>query len=127
MHADFRALLLTSAEVSAILGNRINWKAAPQGGVRPYAVLHFIGQNNDHHMAGADDLKEARVQVSVFANTYSEAIASEAAIRRACDGHSGGVFQGIFHAGSRDGAEGGTNEAGGPFSVLIDFLINWSE
>ena len=127
MHNEFRGLLLSDPALVAIFAGRIHWRPAPQGTARPYAVLDEIGTNNEHTMSGPDALNESRVQVSAYADTYAEGLQIKRAIRAAADGHSGGIFQGIFHAGTRDGSEVGGSEALGPRSVQIDFLINWSE
>lgn len=126
MEEEFMAFLLADSGISALLGNRIYWKKAPQGVGRPYVVLHKISGIRDHHMKRPDSLTASRVQVDVIADTYAVAKALERALDAACDGYSGGNMQGIFHAGVRDGVEGGTNEAERPFMVSIDYIINWS-
>lgn len=126
MEEELMAILLADSGVNALLGGRAYWKKAPQGVSRPYVVLHKIGGNRTHNMQGPDSLTVSRVQIDGYADTYANAKAVERAMDAACDGYSGGNMQGIFHAGSRDGLEGGTNEAERPFLVSVDFIINWS-
>ncbi|WP_304615842.1 tail completion protein gp17 [Paracoccus sp. (in: a-proteobacteria)] len=127
MHTQFRALLAGNAALAALLPGGVHWRPAPQGTVRPYAVLDEIGTTNEHTMQGPDKLNESRVQVSAYADTYAQAAQIKRAVKAAADGHRGGIFQGIFHAGTRDGSEVTGGEAQGPRSVNIDFLIKWSE
>jgi len=47
-------------------------------------------------------------------------------VRAVLDGYSGGGFQGVFLAGSRDTREGGTNEAERPFRVSLDFITHFN-
>ena len=127
MYSELRGLILSSPAIAAIFANRVHWRPAPQGIVRPYAILDEIGSNNDHTMEGPDKLNESRVQFSAYADTYAEAVQIKRAVKAALDGYKGGIFQGIFHAGTRDGSEVAGSEAQGPRSAQIDFLINWSE
>lgn len=126
MEEQFRAILLASSGVTALVGTRINWGAIPQGSSMPAIVLNTISQNNGHTMQGPDGLQEARVQVDIYGTTYGATKALSRAVLAALDGYSGGNFQGIFHAGTRDGREGGTNEADRPFRVSTDFMTQWS-
>jgi len=127
MEQSFRAILLASSGVAALVGTRINWGAHPQGQPLPAVVLTGISENDTHHMTGPTRLYEARVQVDCYADTYSGAKALSRAILTVLDGYKGGVFQGIFSAGARDMREGGTNEAARPYRVSMDFMTHWSE
>ena len=127
MEEELRAVLLGSADVSAIVGDRINWREHPQGAPWPGIILTVIGSQNGHTMSGPNDLFETRVQADIYADTYGAAKTTARAVLAALDGHRSGGLQGVFHAGSRDGREGGTNEADRPFRVSMDFMTKWSE
>lgn len=127
MEQAFRNLLLADSAVSAIVGTRVNWAERPQASPLPAIVLHMVSDNNGHHMAGPDGLQETRVQVDAYADSYGSVKGLQRAVRAALDGYSGGNIQGIFHAGSRDGRDGETNEADRPHRVSLDFMTTWSE
>ena len=126
MEEEFRAILLASTAVTGIVGIRINWGAHPQGSAMPAIVLTTISANNGHTMASPDMLQESRVQVDCDGMTYGATKALSRAVLATLDGYEGGNFQGIFHAGTRDGREGGANEADRPFRVSMDFMTHWS-
>lgn len=126
MEEELRTIMLASASVTAITGSRINWGEIPQGSAMPAIVLTTISANNGHTMASPDRLQESRVQVDCYGMTYGATKALSRAVLAALDGYKGGNFQGVFHAGTRDGREGGTNEADRPFRVSMDFMTHWS-
>jgi hypothetical protein len=126
MEEAFRALLLASGEVTALAGTRVNWGAHPQGHALPGIVLNVVSDAEGHTLQGPDGLSEGRVQVDCYALTYREAKLLARAARAALDGASGGGFQGVFLAGTRDGREGGTNEADRPFRVSMDFMVHFT-
>jgi hypothetical protein len=127
MEEAFRAILLASSGVTALVGSRVSWGEQPQGAAFPAIVLTLISANNDATMGGPDRLFQSRVQVDGYALSYGAVKALQRAVLAALDGYSGGNMQGIFHAGTRDGREGGTNEADRPFRVSMDFMTNWSD
>lgn len=125
MEEDFRALLLAATAVTDICGTRINFGAHPQGQALPAIVLNTVDNQNGHDLQGSDGLFQGRVQVDCYADTYGGAKLLSRAALATLDGHSDTNFSGVFIAGSRDGREGGTNEADRPFRVSLDFLTNW--
>jgi hypothetical protein len=127
MEEDLRAILLASSGVTALVGTRINFGTHPQGQLMPAIVLNTISADNGHTNSGPDSLLTGRVQVDSYGLTYGATKALSRAVLAALDGYRGGSFQGIFHAGSRDSREGGSNEADRPYRVSTDFLTNWSE
>lgn len=125
MEEAFRAILLTNAQVSAIVGTRVDWGSQTQGAGYPSIVLHVIDDFEDATMTGPSGLSQGRVQVDCYAETYGAAKLLSRAVRAVLDGYRGGQFSGIFHAATRDGREGGTNEATRPYRVSLDFFTNW--
>jgi len=125
MEEALRAILLATSGVTALVGTRVNWGGHPQGLALPAIVLTVISDNLGHRLNGPDGLAQGRVQVDCYAGTYGAAKLLSRAVLAALDSYRGGNFSGVFHAGSRDGREGGTNEADRPFRVSIDFMTNW--
>lgn len=125
MEEEFRAALLASAAVTAYVGNRIDWGARVQGKALPAVVLYVIDDSEASTYTHPSGLSQGRVQVDCYAETYKDAKLLSRAVREVLDGYVGGGFLGIFHAGTRDGREGGSNEATRPFRVSLDFLTNW--
>ncbi|WP_439150833.1 DUF3168 domain-containing protein [Sulfitobacter sp.] len=127
MEEDFRALLTGAATVTAICGTRIEYGGNAQGAAYPRIALYVIGDNESHTMRGPDGLSVGRVQVDCYAMTYGGAKLLGRAVRAVLDGYSGGDFQGVFHAGTRDTREGGSNEATRPYKTSLDFITNFAQ
>ncbi|MCB2130807.1 MAG: DUF3168 domain-containing protein [Rhodobacteraceae bacterium] len=122
MEETFRSLLLNSGPVSSVVGSRVNFGAHPQGAPLPAIVLNTVSDVNEHHLNAPETLSQARVQVDCYADSYGGAKLLSRAVRSALDGEKT-AFQGVFFENSRDGREGGTNEADRPFRVSVDFLV----
>lgn len=125
MEEEFRAFLLGTASVTNICGTRIDFGEYPQGQDSPLIVLNTISDTNGHDLKGPDGLQTGRVQVDCYGSTYGAAKLLSRAVKAALDGYLGGNFSGVFHEGTRDAHEGGTNENDSPFRVSMDFLTNW--
>jgi hypothetical protein len=65
---DWQAALLARARVGH---SATYWEMAPQGTARPYVTLLDISQDRPQILRGWD-LEAARVQIDVWANTYSQ-------------------------------------------------------
>ena len=128
MEEEFRAILTGTSAVTALVpASRINWGEHPQGAGWPGIVLNVIDALGGAHMNGPNDPPEARVQVDCYALTYGEAKLVSRAAFDALHFYSGGGFQGVFHAGTRDSREGGSNEAERPFRASLDFTLAWRQ
>jgi hypothetical protein len=125
MHAAFRTLLLGHGAVAAIAGDRVNWGSHPQGEARPYVVLASVSDTEAQTLDGPNGLSSTRVQADCYAMTHKGAVDLSLAVRARLSGYRGGVFRNIEYVTTRDGREGGTNEADRPFRVSMDFLIHW--
>lgn len=123
MEEAFRALLV--AALPSIGATRINWGAHPQGLARPALVVNVVSGADGMTMQGPDGLLMARVQVDCYADSYTAAKTVSRTVIAALNGHRGGGFRGVFHASTRDGREGGSNEADRPYRVSLDFMVNW--
>ena len=126
MEEDFRAILLADSGVSALVASRVNWGAHPQGQPLPAVVLHVISDNDEPTLEAPDGLTQGRVQADCYADTIGGAVGLGRAVRAALNGHKGGGFQGIFHAATRTGREGG-GDADRPFYVQLDFTTHYQE
>lgn len=124
MEEDLRALLLDDAAVAA-LAAEVSWGEHPQGSALPGVVLTMISGAEGITMSGPDGLREARVQVDCWAEAYADALDLSRAVVAVLHGHRGAAFQGVFHLSTRDGREGGSNQADMPFRVSLDFDIFW--
>ncbi|RVV99702.1 DUF3168 domain-containing protein [Mesobaculum littorinae] len=127
MEEELRAVLLADGGVSGRAGGRVNWGAHPQGAPWPGCVLTGVSDLGGHTLDGPTGVFAARVQIDCYAGTYGAAKQLSRAVRACLDGHSGGILQGVFLAGARDGREGGTNEADRPFRVSLDFMVHYEE
>lgn len=128
MEHALRALLAADTAVAAIVPiARINWRSHPQGAGLPAIVLRTISGVDGAHMQGPNGILEARVQVDCYAMKSEDAAQLGRAVKKALHFHRGGNFLGVFHAGTRDGREGGSNEAERPFYVGMDFTLTWRE
>lgn len=131
MEEAFRALLLANTAFMALVGtaDRVVFGDAPQGRTYPLVTMLTVSGAQGHTMMGPDGLFQGRVQVDCLAASMIEAKRIGRAVVAAVDGHrglaTGGEFLGIFHDSTRDGREGGTNEADRPFRSSLDFMINW--
>lgn len=126
MEEAFRSILLTASGVTALAGNRIDFGSNAQGAPYPRIVLWTISDAEGINLQGPDGHSEGRVQVDIYAASYGAAKQLSRAVRAALDGYSGSGFQGVFHAGTRDSREGGSNEADRPFRVSLDFITHFN-
>ena len=122
MEEDLRALLLASSGVTALVGQKVNWGAHPQGHPWPGVVLHLISDPGDHTLDGPTGMTAARVQADAWALTYGQAVAVGRAIRAALDGYRGGNFGGVLVASRRTDRDG--SHADQPFRDSTDFIVH---
>lgn len=125
MEEDFRALLLASSGLTALVGTRINFGTHPQGSAFPAVVLNTVSDVEDYHMNGHGGLSDGRVQVDVYAGTYAAAKIAARAARSALHFYRGGGFLLITHLSTRDTRESGSNEAERHSRVSMDFKTSW--
>lgn len=127
MEEELRALLQGAALVTAIAPTgQINYGARPQGASLPGLVLNVVDDSEGLTFKGSDGLSSGRVQVDCYAMEYAEAKRLSRAVRSVLHGYRGGGFKLVAHETTRDGREGGTNEATRPYRVSLDFSTHWS-
>lgn len=125
MQGEFRALLLASSGVDALVSDRVHWGEHPQGYPLPAIVLHRVSEVDGLHMQGPDVFPEYRVQVDCYGQTYAQVEQVSRAVMAVLHGYRGGGFALVRHAGTRDSREGGADEATRPFRVSLDFTCHW--
>ena len=125
MEETIRALLLADSGVSSLADRSVNLGSHPQGRPFPAAVLNVISDAEGFELDGPDGLSRARMQVDCYAATYGVAKQFSRAVRSALNGYASGAIQGVFHAGTRDSRDGGTNEVERLFRVSLDFNITY--
>jgi hypothetical protein len=126
MEELIRALLLADSGVSGLVDDRVNFGAYPQGDPFPGIVLNAISDVDDFTLQGPSGVPEFRVQVDCYAVSYGAAKELSRAVKSLLNGYQSGAIQGVFHAGSRDGREGGSNEAERPYRVSMDFMVRFT-
>ena len=126
MEEQIRALLRSNVAVASHVARRVNWGAHPQGQPLPAIVLNTVSDLEGVTLSGPSGLSAARIQVDCYAPQSGGAKLLSRAVKKALHGYSGGGIQGVFHAGSRDSREGGTNEADRPYRVSLDFTLTYS-
>ena len=126
MEEQLRALLLNDSGVSGRVGTRVNFGAHPQGQPFPAIVLNTISETEGYTLQGPNGVTNTRVQVDCYAQTYGAAKRLSRAVRSLLSGHQQGAFQGVFLAGSREGREGGSNDAERPYRASLDFMVQFT-
>jgi hypothetical protein len=123
MEEDLKALLVASAAITALVpASQINWGASSG---YPRIVLNRISGAQGLTMKGPDGLETALVQIDCYALSTKAAKQVSRAVIARLDGYRGAGFRGVFRQNTRDGREGGSNEAERPFRVSLDFTVNW--
>jgi hypothetical protein len=125
MEEDLRAVLLADATVTGLVIDRVDWGSRRQGAPLPAMVLYVVSGAEGYTLKGADGLSITRVQIDCYGDTYASAKTLSRAVISALGGYSDTDFPGVFHVGTRDDREGGSNEADRPFRTSLDFNVNW--
>lgn len=126
MEKAFADLLLGSEALAALVGDRIYPVIRPQGSPTPCVVYNGFAPEQVMTTSGRANLAGKRLQLDVYAKTYPEAKAIEAAVNDRLIGFSGVIgdveFQGIFDNGGRgDGFEHTAPDQ--LFRVSTDYLV----
>jgi hypothetical protein len=113
--------------VSSLATNRVNWVSHPQGTSLPAIVLTTVSDGEPITLGGMTGLMQSRFQVDCYADAYKDASDLATSVRAHLSGYRAGGFRLIEYVTTRDGREGGTNEADRPFRVSMDFLAHWRQ
>lgn len=129
MEESFRALLISSAPLVAIVGSDIYWNTIAQGAGTDAVVMYLIGGGPGYHLQGPDGLTENRVQVDARADKLTDAWAIARTIKARLSGYRGSegatFFNGIFLLSERQDYDNPGNGAQAYHRVSLDFQI-WS-
>lgn len=106
MEQHLRSLLLARPEVSALVGERVDWGVRPQGDPAPAICLAVIFDGPADHSLDGPGISRARIQIDSFAGHYADAKAVSSAVRTMLDGYGDGVLTSCFLAGARDLQDG---------------------
>lgn len=112
-----------TALLAGVSGGRRYWGRAPQDAARPFVVLHRISQVRTYTFQGDDRLPQTRVQVDVYADTYTEARDTSAEIVDLVSGYRNGDLRGIFVDGVRDLPAADAGEVNHLFRVSMDLNV----
>lgn len=120
------ARLLAVADISAILGNKINWVARPEGTGLPAITLTVVSDPFEYTHDGRDDWQQMRVQFDFRALQYIttkqlsrltlEAMEQDAEVG---DVHFDGARKVFGHDAPREALGGGTEV----FHYVMDLMI----
>lgn len=118
--------------LSSVAGGRRYWVRVPQSlSIRPYIVLNRVSGNRDYHMAGASGYVQSRVQVDVYAETYSSAQTTVRAVRDAVSGLTttigGTQIQFITVESERDLPADDAGDITHLFRISLDLMVHHDE
>ncbi|MDH0873662.1 tail completion protein gp17 [Agrobacterium pusense] len=118
--------LLTSL-LAPVAGGRRYWVRAPQTAPRPYVLLQVISAPSNYHMQGASGYVPIRVQIDVYANTYTEVTAVSRQIKGILSGYVSGPIQAVFIETERDLPAADAGDVNNLFRNSIDVIIHYGE
>lgn len=121
-------LLLAHAPLLALVGNRVQWDALPQGSPQPSIVMSVISGVTNYTMQGASGFVSTRVQFDCRGTTAPQARQVAEALKARLSGlsliFSGFEFQGCFEQGQRTRFD--KDGAVTWFTDSRDFSIHWA-
>ncbi|WP_028034107.1 DUF3168 domain-containing protein [Chelativorans sp. J32] len=123
------AILLADAGVAGQIGTQVYPGRAPQGVSTEYALVRSVTRLPDYTMAGPSGYEERRIQIDVYALTYTKAKRTARAIVNALSGRRGKQgainIQGIFLDGERDlPTTDEDDDVYNRFRTSLDFIIH---
>ena len=127
MAGALRARLLAAPAVTAKVAQRVYWVDRPQTSALPAITLQTVSELRPQHMGGFDGLSDVRIQIDVWAATYSDAkIIAEAVLAALIPAHTGnGIkFERSFIETMRDLGE--RTETQFIHRTSIDLMVHYS-
>lgn len=117
-----------TALLAPIASGRRYWGRAPATAPRPYIVMTRIDGVPAYQYSGPNGYVASRVQVDVYADTYTLTKATARAVTDLISGYSGGAIQGIFvDSDGRDLPAADAGEVTNLFRINIDLIVHHSE
>ncbi len=119
--------------LTALVGERIYFRKAPQDVSKPYLVFFKVSAPREHSHDGASGLVASRWQFSCFATSYKEAkdvvqqVQAELQAFSGVMGGAGGVYVGAaFYMDENDYYESGARTESDLYHIAADYRI-WHE
>ncbi|MDZ4373559.1 MAG: DUF3168 domain-containing protein [Phenylobacterium sp.] len=103
MQQDLKDALLDRAELTALVGDRIDWNKRLQGEGLPAIRLLRVSGGATYTLEGRRSFTDTVVQFDVYAETATELAAVVAQVRQALDVLRGAHFRGAVIENERDG------------------------
>ena len=105
-----------------LAAQNVAWARVAQETVKPYVTLNVISAPRSATHSGNDGKVTARVQVSIFSETYGSAVALKDQIKGLCD-YTDATIAKIMLANEIEGYESDTKT----FTNFLDFMILYYE
>ncbi|RWF69558.1 MAG: DUF3168 domain-containing protein [Mesorhizobium sp.] len=114
-----------TALLASIAGGRRFWVRAPASAPRPFLVLNRIDGVPSYQYSGANGYIASRVQIDIYANTYTETKTIARAVKALLSGYSGGNIQAIFVENEgRDLPAADAGDVTNLFRTSIDIVVH---
>ena len=114
IESELRTQILSSSEVTDIIGTELYPSVKPQNVKPPYAIYHIISDNDTQCMSGAITMSKVRVQIDCYSYKYSEVIQLRQAVKDSVIG-----FKASNSFNSYDGYDDETEF----YKKILDFKI----
>lgn len=113
-----------SAGVTALIASRYFPVLAPQGTLKPFVTYQVVSSSDDVAFSGDTGLRQRRVQVDCYGNTFNDALAVAEAVRAALQAASG-TYNGFrLIELTHDNEQELYEEEARCFRVSTDYLIS---
>jgi len=127
-----RSALVSSANVSALVGSRIYPILAPQTAALPFIVWRRSGISREHTLAGPMGVPTVSVEMQLLANTYEQARELADKVRVVLDGYGGTLNNTeVKHVSLEQESDDFVQLAGGDlppvYQVTQTYNILWQE
>jgi hypothetical protein len=113
--------------LASIAGGRRYWVRAPVAAQLPFVVLQRVTGMPNYNMQGASGYVFSRIQIDVYATSYSSAKTTAAAVKTVLSGYSDSSIQAIFIDSERDLPAADVGEVTDLFRTSIDITIHHGE
>lgn len=113
--------------LASVAGGKRYWVRAPQSVSRPYVLLQRVDAPPNYHMQGASGYVAIRVQIDVYADTYTEVTAISRQIKGILSGYASGPIQAIFIESERELPAADAGDVTALFRNSIDVTIHYGE
>ncbi len=114
-----------TALLAPIAGGRRFWVRGPASAPRPFVVLNRIDGVPLYQYSGANGYVASRVQIDVYADTYTATKTVARAVNALLSGYSGGAIQAIFVENEgRDLPAADAGDVTNLFRTSIDIVVH---